>query len=86
MKFRRLCSALKEIVTSIKVLSLDELIDAEGLDANPDELDVVPLEDWHESGDLSRCQPTVGSSEPTEPNDDAPMLSPQRRKRDVLQN
>ena len=65
------------LFTSIKEFPLYEFLDAKGFHADPNEPDIVLLEDWLQSGYLLRTQSAEGSSEAAEEDNHASVRPPQ---------
>ena len=65
---------------SVKKLSFQKLLQTEGLQADPNQTDVVLLQLGQKRRDLFSRQPTERSSEPPEEDDDAGLVSPQLLK------
>lgn len=72
-----------DVQLSVEEFSVDEFLNSEFLEADSDQSDVVPLEDGLESANFSRRQPTVGSSKPSEEDDNTSVSLPQFSKRRV---
>ena len=65
---------------AFKELSFQKLLETEGLQADPNQTDVVLLQLGQKRRDLFSRQPTERSSEPPEEDDDAGLVSPQLLK------
>ena len=63
-------------ITSVKKLSIDEFLKANGFEANTDESDIVGFKVGLKGRDLSARQPTVRSAEASQEHNDTSLFHP----------
>ena len=75
-------SKANQPLTSIEELPGDKFLNAKLLHSHTNEADVVTVENWFHTAQLTGCQPAVGSSKPPEEGDHARTRCPKRLQRD----